>query len=201
VNSTCSTGPVISETDISTPRVNELTPAPSNEDLLTLRSESSASDRTTNSVEKRHSIFTPLQIRDKLAKSARLDRLIKKDAVKREQQLHVLVLGHNRSSLVRNLRINFGEQFTSDEVKDLREVILTRTTFALLSVVQYVEDTRGSFTGVKSSGHLKILRDFATLPTADYVVTDEVAIAAASVWNNWFVQQAFQNMNQDCTTA
>ena len=180
---------------------NALSRTGSAEREVSTRSDSPTSVRTESPTERRPSYVSPLEIRDKLARTARLDSLIKKDAVERNQKLRILALGHNRSSIVKQLRTSLGERLDENEVEVYRASIVSLVTYALLSVVKYVEDTSGGFVSEQSSRHLEILRQFARSASSDWRVGEEVAQAAKSVWGNWFVEQAFQNMNQDCTSA
>ena len=171
------------------------------------RSESPTSIRAISPMTRKPSYLSPLEIRDKLARSARLDTLIKKDAAKRTSKLRILALGHNRSSIVKQLRINLGDKLEEREVEAYRKSIVSLVTFALLSVVNYVEDTSGGFVSEQSSRNLEVLRQFARSQStsdhqeSDWIIGEEIALAAKSVWGNWFVQQAFSNMNQACTSA
>ena len=145
--------------------------------------------------------MTALELRDSCERSARLDSMLKADAQKKRRELKILCLGHKRSTLVKHLRTQKGDQFQDIDLQGYRVSIVESLVVELLKFVDDVETRGAGFATQQARGHAELLREFSESASPAWQISDEVSTAARALWRNWLVQQSFQQMHQDCTSS
>ncbi len=145
--------------------------------------------------------MTALELRDSCERSARLDSMLKADAQKKRQELKILCLGHERSTLVKHLRSQKGPRFQDVDLHHYRVCIVESLVSALLEIVDDVETRGAGFATDQAREHAELLREFSKSASPEWRVSNEVSMAARALWRKWLVQQSFQHMNQDFTSS
>lgn len=131
--------------------------------------------------------------RSKSAQSSHVDSIIKKDARQRRRELQVLVLGHNRSTLAKQLNNELGIALTAEQMSTHRKSIVKFVVTSMLAVIDHTFE--------QPNQQQRELHQYANNAEPDWVISSQIRQTALSLWNHPDVIHAFSQMNQSCVTA
>jgi len=143
------------------------------------------------------------QLKSTAKDSAKIDWQLKQEARRMSKEVKILAMGsrHGRSSVVKQIRLCYGEKYTEPEMEQYRRSITALAVTALIAVLDYVDMSGTGLVSKQSKAHAVTVRKFAETGGPAWVITEEVANAVKTLWHNWHVRQAFSIMQQYTQTA
>ena len=127
------------------------------------------------------------------AQSDHVDLIIKNDAQQRRQELHVLVLGHSRSTLAKQMIADSGVAHSLQETATYRKTIVS---FVFLSLLAILDEAVPSLKPL-CRHQRTVLQEFALGVGPDWVIPAQIQQCALSLWLEEPVQEAFRNTTTD----
>ena len=140
------------------------------------------------------STFTsPAISRSTSAQSDHVDLMIKNDAQQRRQELHVLVLGHSRSTLAKQMIADSGVVHSLQETATYRKSIVS---FGFLSLLKILDEAVPLLKPL-CRHQRTVLQEFALGAAPDWMISAQIQQRALSLWLEEPVQEAFRNKTTD----
>lgn len=140
------------------------------------------------------STFTsPAGSRSTSAQSDHVDLIIKTDAQQRRQELHILVLGYNRSALAKQIIADSGDAQSLQEATTYRKLIVSFVFSSLLALLDEATPSLKPLCRYQRTA----LQEYAHSAAPDWIITTQIQRCALGLWQEEPVQEVFRNTHTD----